>query len=351
MVTIVRDRIADLLQGGATIDQVKAARPTLDYDRRYRAFQWSVHDGDVHQGNYQDLVAPARRGAQVMVGAALRLCVAVAGLGLWLSGLLQAQAPQPAAAPASPQSIAPIDLVGTWVSVVSEDWRWRMLTPAKGDYASLPLTDAGRKAADSWDFQASQTPENACKPFGVGNIMRMPGRLRISWQGAATLKLEFDAGSQTRLLNFSGAPPTGEPSWQGYSVAAWEIAGQSIEVDRNGIPVAPAGGGRGRGISRRRRPGTARRRAARDHDGLQPGFLRKNGVPYSDKASIVGNFDRISYPNGDQVLLVRTTIEDPQYLQGPFITSTHFKREPSDAKWKATPCAIDPPVERPGVIR
>ena len=74
-------------------------------------------------------------------------------------------------------------------------------------------------------------------------------------------------------------------------------------------------------------------------------------MPYSDQASIVEYFDRISYPNGDEVLLVRTVVEDPQYLQVPFITSTNFKREPSDAKWKATPCAIDPPVERPGVIR
>ena len=108
-----------------------------------------------------------------MEGTVLRTLV-VAGLGVWLSAAVRAQAPQAPAA-ATPQSIAPIDLVGTWVSVVSEDWRWRMMTPAKGDYASLPLSDAGRKAADSWDFQASQTPENACKPFGVGNIMRMPG--------------------------------------------------------------------------------------------------------------------------------------------------------------------------------
>lgn len=291
-----------------------------------------------------------------MAGTVLRTLL-VAGLGVWLPAAVRAQAPQaPPAAPAAatPQSIAPIDLVGTWVSVVSEDWRWRMMTPAKGDYASLPLSDAGRKAADSWDFQASQTPENACKPFGVGNIMRMPGRLRISWQGPATLKLEFDAGTQTRLLNFVAGRTPAEPTWQGQSTAAWEIAGQSIDVDRNGIPIAPAAGGRGRG----NRGGGAGGNAAPRGGALRvtttnfkPGFLRKNGVPYSDKASIVEYFDRISYPNGDQVLLVRTVVEDPQYLQGPFITSTHFKREPSDAKWKATPCAIDPPVERPGVIR
>jgi len=84
---------------------------------------------------------------------------------------------------------------------------------------------------------------------------------------------------------------------------------------------------------------------------FRPGFLRKNGVPYSATASITEYVDRIAYPNGDVVLLVRTAVEDPQYLQLPFLTSTHFKLEPNDSKWKATPCAIDPPVVRPVVTR
>jgi hypothetical protein len=277
---------------------------------------------------------------------------AVGGLTVWLTGLVLAQQ-SPAARPAAtPQSIAPIDLVGTWVSVVSEDWRWRMMTPAKGDYASVPLSDAGRKAADTWDYQTSQMPENACKPFGVGNIMRMPGRLKISWQTPSTLKLDFDAGTQTRLLHFVAGQAPAEPTWQGYSMAAWEIGGQQVEVDRNGIPVPQAAaGGRGRGGRGGAQPPPRGGALRVTTTNFKPGFLRKNGVPYSDKASIVEYFDRISYPNGDEVLLVRTVIEDPQYLQVPFITSTNFKREPSDAKWKATPCAIDPPVERPGVIR
>lgn len=283
----------------------------------------------------------------------------VAVLGLWAvligSVSLDAQRGAPPAAPAeapqTPQSMAPIDLVGTWVSVVSEDWRWRMMTPAKGDYASVPINDAGRKAADGWNYAAEQTPDNACKPFGVGNIVRMPGRLRISWQDPTTLKLEFDAGTQTRLLHFVAGQPAGGPTWQGHSQAAWEIAGQQIEVDRNGTPVVAAGGGRGRGgrgaAAAQPRGGSLRVTTTN----FRPGFLRKNGVPYSGAASIAEYVDRIAYPNGDVVLLVRTAIEDPQYLQLPFLTSTHFKREPNDAKWKAAPCAIDPPVVRPVVTR
>ncbi len=282
MVTIVRDRDRRPAAGRCD-DRAGEGRPA-DAGLRppVRRHQRAVHDGDVHRGHLPGSVAPARRGAQVRGGPVLRTA-AVAGISVWLTGLLLAQQPPAAPPAASPQSIAPIDLTGTWVSVVSEDWRWRMMTPAKGDYASLPLSDAGRKAADAWDYQASQTPENACKPFGVGNIMRMPGRIRISWQNPSTLKLDFDAGTQTRLLNFVAGQAPAEPSWQGYSVAAWEIAGQQVEVDRNGIPVAPApAGGRGRGGrgARRSRPRGGALRVATTN--FRPGFLRKNGVPYSD---------------------------------------------------------------------
>ena len=80
---------------------------------------------------------------------------------------------------------------------------------------------------------------------------------------------------------------------------------------------------------------------------FKAGHLRKNGVPYSDNASIEEYVDRLTYPNGDVMLLVRTTIQDPMYLTLPFLTSTNFKREPDGAKWKPTPCTIDPPVVLP----
>ena len=96
---------------------------------------------------------------------------------------------------------APVDLTGNWVSIVTEDWQWRMRTPPKGDYASVPLTPAGRQAADTW----TDAKDGQCEAYGVGGLMRMPGRLRISWQDDNTLKIETDAGQQTRLLRF--APP------------------------------------------------------------------------------------------------------------------------------------------------
>jgi hypothetical protein len=255
-------------------------------------------------------------------------------------------APQP---PSTPRSVAPIDLTGYWVSVITEDWRWRMLTPSKGDYASVPINDEGRRVADTWNLAKDEAAGLACKPYGVGNITRMPGRMHITWQDDRTLKVEYDAGAQTRLLHFDSTgsaqgKPAAKPSektWQGYSAAEWQVAGQTVEVDRNGIPQF--GGGRGRG----------RRGAAPTGGSLfvtttnfREGYLRKNGVPYSANAAITEYFDRVGpEPNGDVILLVRTVVDDAKYLQTPFITSTHFKLEKDGSKWSPSSCKIDPPVE------
>jgi len=112
------------------------------------------------------------------------------------------QAQQRAAAAPTPREAAPHDLTGYWVSVVTEDWRWRMITPPPGDYASVPLNAAGREAADSWDRAADIQSGNECRPYGAGGIMRVPGRIRIGWEDDVTLKVETDAGTQTRLFHF-----------------------------------------------------------------------------------------------------------------------------------------------------
>jgi hypothetical protein len=246
---------------------------------------------------------------------------------------------QAAASATGARAAAPIDLTGTWVSVITEDWRWRMMTPPKGDYASVPLNAEARRIADAWDLAKDEAAGLACKPFGVGNLMRMPGRLRIAWQDDMTLKLEFDAGTQTRLLHFSEAQPPAEPTWQGHSVAQWEVAGQAVNLaggrgpGRAAAPPGP-GGGAGRG-------GSLNVVTTR----MREGYLRKNGVPYSGDAVVTEYFDRLGpEPNGDVILLVRTVVDDPKYLQQPFVTSTNFKLEPNDSKWSPSACKIDPPA-------
>ena len=250
-----------------------------------------------------------------------------------------AAAPQ---APTTPKAAAPIDITGYWVAVITEDWRWRMLTPPKGDYASVPINPEGRRVADSWDLAKDEAAGLACKPYGIGNIMRMPGRLHITWQDDNTLKAEFDAGTQTRLLHFGKKPANvGAPSWQGYSQAEWQVAGQALDFDRNGVPQF-ANGGRGRG----RGPAPVGGSLFVTTTNFRDGYLRKNGVPYSADAKITEYFDKVGpEPNGDVILLVRTVVDDPKYLQLPFITSTHFKLEKDGSKWNPSPCKIDPPVE------
>lgn len=219
----------------------------------------------------------------------------------------------------TPKAAAPIDLTGYWVSVVTEDWRFRMMTPAKGDYPSIPLNAEGRKVADAWDPAKDEAAGEACNAYAAGNIMRMPGRLHISWQDDSTIKIETDTGMQTRLLHF-GRPqtPTGAPDWQGFSVAQWELAG----------------GGRGRGGPVQ--GGDLKVVTTR----LRPGYLQKNGVPYSADAVITEHFDLLSKEaNGDQWLIVTTLVEDPQYLNQPFQRSTHFKRQADASGWDPSPCA------------
>ena len=246
-----------------------------------------------------------------------------------VSASLVAQAP----APGTPRALSPIDLTGNWVSIVTEDWRFRMVTPPKGDYASVPLNGAARQVADKWDPAADEAAGNACKSYGAGNIMRTPGRLHISWQDDTTLKIETDAGQQTRLLHFTGTPG-GDPSWQGYSQATWEVAG--------GNPFGGGGGG-GRGGGGRGaaggpppapRGGSLKVVTTR----LKEGYLRKNGVPYSENATVTEYFDRHSESNGDEWFTVTTIVDDPKYLAQSFITSTHFKKEPDASKWYPAPC-------------
>src|SRR5687767_15836325 len=153
---------------------------------------------------------------------------------LALSTSAAAQPPQAGRGgpPPTGRAGAPVDLTGTWVSVVTEDWEARMVPPVKGDYTTIAqvMTAQARKVADAWE----PSMDGRCEAYGVGGVMRMPGRLRISWQDDNTLRIETDAGQQTRLLRFAapGAPSAintaaaGAPrTLQGISVAEWLRSG------------------------------------------------------------------------------------------------------------------------------
>ena len=223
-------------------------------------------------------------------------------------------------APANAQAAAPVDLTGYWVSVVTEDWRYRMVTPVKSDYPSIPLNPEGRKVADSWDPAKDEAAGNQCKSYGAGNVLRVPERLRITWDNDNTLKVDTDAGQQTRLFRFGRTQaPSGEPAWQGDSAAQWEFAG----------------GGRGRRGQGAATAGNLK--VVTTH--MKPGYLQKNGVPYSGNAVVTEYFSRTMEGNGDSWLIVTTVVEDPQYLTARFVRSTHFKKQADSSGWNPTPCA------------
>lgn len=228
--------------------------------------------------------------------------------------------------PRSPRESAPIDLTGYWVSVVSEDWRWRMVTPAKDDFAGIPFTPEGRKVGDAWDPAKDQASGDVCKGYGAAAIMRLPGRLHITWQDDSTLKIETDTGMQARLLHFGAAPPVSiQPSRQGYSLANWEGAVRGFGAPRPGFGAT--------------REGAQGRALEAVTTNLLPGYLRKNGFPVSANAVVKEEFDLFTERTGQPWFVVTTIVEDPLYLQEPFVTSSNFKKQADAAGWNPRPCA------------
>ena len=212
-----------------------------------------------------------------------------------------------APAAANPRAAAPIDLTGYWVSPITEDWKFRMVTPNKGVFDALPLNPEGRKVGESWDPARDEAAGEQCRSYGAANIMRVPGRLHITWQDDNTLRVDTDAGTQTRLLRFGPAAvaTAAEPSWQGQSAAQWNIPGKSLKVITTN---------------------------------LRPGYVRKNGAPYSSKTTLTEYWELHTLPNGDKWLTVTSKVEDPVYFTRPYLTSSDFKALPTAAGWNPTPC-------------
>jgi len=291
------------------------------------------------------------RSALVRVG---RISLFATALALMPAGHLGAQGggargpanTQPQAARA-PRAAAPKDLTGYWESIVTEYWRYRMVVPDKSDYVITPLNAEGRRVADAWDPAKDKAEGNECKGYGAAAIMQVPGRLHIYWQDDNTLRIDTDSGTQTRLLHFGGSAPQGEaPSWQGYSVASWEGMRPDSQRAGGGGPVQNPNAGGAQGAIGATMP--------RDVGGaipgylkvvtsqMRPGYLRKNGVPYSANATVEEYFDRFSDPYSNETWLVVTTVvTDPQYLMEPSITHAHFKKIADGSGWDPTPCRAD----------
>ncbi|MDO8632695.1 MAG: hypothetical protein Q7R41_19605, partial [Phycisphaerales bacterium] len=149
--------------------------------------------------------------------------------------------------PPAGRAAAPFDVTGYWVSLVTDDWRYRMLTPPKGNVDYLPVTAEARRVTNAWDPAKDAAAGEQCKAYGAGGIMRLPARLHVTWDDDNTIKMDIDAGTQTRRFFFENTPqlatvhpPAAEASWQGYSLARWEFPG----AGRGGQAPARVGAGR-----------------------------------------------------------------------------------------------------------
>jgi len=183
-----------------------------------------------------------------------------------------------------------------------------MVVPPPGDYMGVPMTAEAGKVAATWDPAKDEASGDTCKAYGAPALLRQPEHLHITWQDDQTLKLETDAGKQTRIFHFGNwKAPAGPPTLQGDSNPAWETTGvRSLKVTTS-------------------------------H--LKAGYLRKNGVPYSENAVLTEYFDVLKEHNGDVMLVATIITTDPQYLREPFIITSHFKKQDTDAGWNPSACS------------
>jgi hypothetical protein len=233
----------------------------------------------------------------------------------------------PPSAPANGKAQAPFDLSGNWVALVTQDWRYRMVVPGPGQYSGIPINLAGKQFADSWKAADYTSAGKECTAYGAPALMLLPTRLQISWQDDNTLRVETDAGQQTRLLHFSDAAP-GAASLQGDSKAQWLMPALAMSFGGGGAPGGPGAAAPKYGVLRV------------STKNLLPGLLRKNGVPYSDKTTLQEDWMLNSLPGGSDYLTVSIVIKDPMYLRGDYYVAPVFVRESDAAKWQPAPCTL-----------
>jgi hypothetical protein len=260
-----------------------------------------------------------------MLSAALAACV-VPSHHTQAQAQAQAQRATTPRPPPAPRAGAPIDIVGNWVSLITDDWVYRMITPAKGDYSYIPLNAEGKRAADGWDPARDQAAGEECKGYSAPSIMRLPSRLQISWQDDNTLKLDIDTGMQTRLFHFNQRDAQGARSWQGWSNASWQFSGTTEQF----YPGPTS-------LGQIKRAGVLRV----DTSNLRAGYLRKNGVPFSENAFMTEYYNLVVEDDGNQYLVVQLFVADPKYLTGHWVRTVQFKRERDASKRNPTPCSAN----------
>jgi len=251
----------------------------------------------------------------------------LAPAGAWAQGRARGTGAAAAARPMSAQQQAPYDLSGYWTSVITQNWQYRMVVPGPGEYADIPINAKAKQLADAFRAAADTAAGKQCEAYGAAAIMRLPEHLHIHWQDGEVLRVDTDAGMQTRLLHFQAAPAgaQSEPSWQGWSAARWVLPAAAGAFGAPAAANAPHS-----------RYGSLQ--VVTDH--LLPGLLRKNGVPYGADTRLTEWWDLRAEPQGDQWLTITSTVEDPQYLLAPLIYDSIFQKQPDSSRWAPAPCSL-----------
>lgn len=253
-----------------------------------------------------------------------------AALALAIPALVLAQPPQGGrgGAPAA-QAAAPVDLTGYWVSIVTEDWIERM-SPESPPSGAVGAGRGGGRGGGGRGGGRGGTPitsSDPCVAYAAGGSMRVPTRLNITWVDGNTLKIDMDAGSQTRTLHFNPTqPPPTDRSLQGYSVATWDT-----------------GGGRGRGGGGRGGRGGAPAGPTWGSlnvvtTNMTAGYLLTSRAYYSENAVLTEHFTRHA-DFGEEYFTVTAIVTDGGQ-QG--ITSSTFKKEPDGSKFNPRGCELRP---------
>ncbi len=218
------------------------------------------------------------------------------------------------------KAAAPVDLTGYWVSIVTEDWIERMSPD------SPPSGTGGARGVGRGQAAAPPPVGEQCRVYAAAGSLRVPGRLHITWADDNTLKIEMDAGTQTRLLHFNATPPaSGEKTLQGYSVANWDLGGGGRGGGgRGGFggPAAPAG------------PRWGSLNVVTTN--MSGGYLLSSRSSYSDNAQLTEYFTKHS-DFGAEYFTVTAMIQDGGNTR---VTSSTFKKEATGAKFKPAGCEV-----------
>jgi hypothetical protein len=218
-----------------------------------------------------------------------------------------------------------VDLTGYWVSIVTEDWIERMSPDSppsgvgRGGRGQFDPTGGAGDAADL----AKASGKDPCRAYGAGGSLRVPGRLNITWADDNTLKIDMDAGTQTRLLRFNQPQPAStQRTLQGYSVANWDVGGRGRGGGGRGggAPAAPPAWGSLRVIT----------------TNMTGGYLLSSRASYSENATLTEHFTKHT-SFGVDYFTVTAIVED-----GPLtrISSSTFKKEPNGSKFSPTGCEV-----------